>query len=220
MKRAEWRQMERCQSIHIELILGGRASFLRTRYCVTSLTVSAAFSSLPTTLLFHEQLIGVTPSPAFPWFNRADDGMGGRAKVFRGVFVLRGIAAADVPAGEAHSQMDPSVLHFQTLLAAGGARLDVADLIEMGASCLWHDRSPLFLHFFEVFMHELDGHRAFADGRGDALDRIGSHVSRGEYAWTAGLQQERLPGGTPMRRLRQNRAGPDKPLVVPFDLCG
>src|SRR5438034_11832918 len=112
MKRAEWRQMERCQSIHIELILGGRASFLRTRYCVTSLTVSAAFSSLPTTLLFHEQLIGVTPSPAFPWFNRADDGMAGRAQVFRGVFVIGGIAAA------------------------GGARLDVADLFEMGASCL------------------------------------------------------------------------------------
>ena len=86
MKRAEWRQMERCQSIHIELILGGRASFLRTRYCVTSLTVSAAFSSLPTTLLFHEQLIGVTPSPAFPWFNRADDGMAGRAKWFRAPF--------------------------------------------------------------------------------------------------------------------------------------
>ena len=52
----------------------------------TSLTVSAAFSSLPTTLLFHEQLIGVTPSPALPWFNRADDGMAGRAKVFRAPF--------------------------------------------------------------------------------------------------------------------------------------
>src|SRR5439155_14425090 len=88
MKRAEWRQMERCQSIHIELILGGRASFLRTRYCFTSLTVSAAFSSLPTTLLFHEQLIGVTPSPAFPWFNRADDGMAGGAKWFRAPFHL------------------------------------------------------------------------------------------------------------------------------------
>ena len=138
--------------------------------------------------LFHEKLIGVTPSPAFPWFNRADDGMAGRAKVFRGVFVLRGIAAAHVPAGEAHPQVDPAILSFQTLLAAGGARLDVADLIEMGASCLWHDRSPLCLHFFEVFMHELNGHRAFADGGGDALDGVGSDVSRGEYAGAAGLQ--------------------------------
>src|SRR5713101_7241477 len=93
--------------------------------------------------LFHQQLIHVTPSPAFPWFNRADDGMAGRVKVLRGVFVLRGIAAADVPTGEAHSQMDPAVLHFQTLLAAGGARLDVADLVEMGAGLLGHDHTSL-----------------------------------------------------------------------------
>src|SRR5439155_1351469 len=89
--------------------------------------------------LFNQQLIHITPSPTFPWFNRADDGMAGRVKVLRGVFVLRRIAAPDVATGEAHSQMDPAVLHFQTLFAAGGARLDVAGLVEMCAGWLGHD---------------------------------------------------------------------------------
>ena len=67
--------------------------------------------------------------------------MGGRVKVLRGVLVLGGIAAAYMTAGKAHSQVDPAVLHFQTLLAAGGARFDIADLVEMGAVCLGHDRT-------------------------------------------------------------------------------
>src|SRR5207244_2317397 len=97
----------------------------------------------PCSSLFHHQLVHVAPSPTFPWFNGADDGMAGRVKVFRGVLVLRGIAAADVPTDQAHSQMDPAVLHFQTLLAAEGARLDVADLVEMGAGLLGHDHTSL-----------------------------------------------------------------------------
>ena len=47
-------------------------------------------------------------------------------------------------------------------------------------------------------MHELDGHRALADGRGDALDRAGPHVPSGEHAGAAGLQQERLPRRGPV----------------------
>jgi len=67
--------------------------------------------------------------------------MAGRAKMFRGVLVLGRVAAPDVPAGQAHPQMDPAVFHFQTLLAAGGARFDIADLVEMGAVCLRHYRT-------------------------------------------------------------------------------
>ena len=37
---------------------------------------------------------------------------------------------------------------------------------------------------------EGDRHAAFADGRGHALDRAEAHVSAGEYALRAGLQQE------------------------------
>jgi hypothetical protein len=39
-----------------------------------------------------------------------------------------------------------------------------------------------FSHLLEIFVHELNGHRAFADGGGDALDRVGSDISRREYA--------------------------------------
>jgi hypothetical protein len=67
--------------------------------------------------------------------------MVGRAKVFRGVLVLGGVAAPDVPTSQAHPQMDPAVLHLQTLLAAGGARFDIADLVEMSAGYLGHDRT-------------------------------------------------------------------------------
>ena len=83
----------------------------------------------------------ITPSPVFPWLNRADDGMAGRAKMFRGVLVLGGVAAPDVPASQAHPQMDPAVLHLQALLAACSARFDIADLVEMGARGCGHDQT-------------------------------------------------------------------------------
>jgi hypothetical protein len=36
----------------------------------------------------------------------------GLSEVFRGVFVLRGVAAADVAAGRAEAQMNPRIAHF------------------------------------------------------------------------------------------------------------
>jgi hypothetical protein len=35
-------------------------------------------------------------------------------------------------------------------------------------------------HFLQGLLNELDRHRPFADGRGDALDRAGPHVPAGE----------------------------------------
>ncbi len=67
--------------------------------------------------------------------------MAGRAKMFRGVLVLGRVAAPDVPASQAHPQMDPAVLHLQAFLAACGTRLDIADLVEMGARYLPHDQT-------------------------------------------------------------------------------
>ena len=66
----------------------------------------------------------------------------GRAKVFGGMLVLGRVAAADMPVGQAHPQMDPTVLHLQALFTAGGARLDIADLI-VGAGYLGHDSLPI-----------------------------------------------------------------------------
>lgn len=59
--------------------------------------------------------------------------MAGCMKMLRSVFVLGGIAASDVTTGEAHSQMDPAVIHFYTFFADNGAWFHVADLIKMGA---------------------------------------------------------------------------------------
>src|SRR5215218_2838512 len=59
-------------------------------------------------------------------------GLGG---VPAGVPVGRGVAAADLPAGLAHPQVDPAVSRLQALLAAGDlVRLgEVLDLVEVRA---------------------------------------------------------------------------------------
>src|SRR5881628_1124067 len=67
-------------------------------------------------------------------------------------------------------------------------------------------------------MHELNRHRALADGRGDAFDRVGSHITRSEHTGAAGLEQKRLPLAGPVRGLRQRRTGHDEALGVPLDL--
>jgi hypothetical protein len=64
--------------------------------------------------------------------------------VAAGVAIRRRVAAADLPAGEAHPEVDPAVDGLEALLAAGdaGARGDLADLdlIEMGADGHGHER--------------------------------------------------------------------------------
>jgi hypothetical protein len=53
-------------------------------------------------------------------------------EVFRGVLVLRVIAAADMAAGKAKPQVHPVVTHGQALLATvRRPRLDVVDLVKM-----------------------------------------------------------------------------------------
>jgi hypothetical protein len=55
-------------------------------------------------------------------------------KVFGGVFVLGGIATADMPAAQAQAQMDPGVAHLETLFASADVGLDVTNLIGVGAA--------------------------------------------------------------------------------------
>ncbi len=52
-------------------------------------------------------------------------------KVFRRVLVGGRVAAADVPAFQAEAQVDPGRADLQAVLAAVGARRDVADLVEV-----------------------------------------------------------------------------------------
>ena len=68
--------------------------------------------------------------------------MVGRVKVFGGVLVLRGIAAANVPADEAETQMNPAIACLETILAAVRAWSDLLDLIEMRA--VFRSHSLLF----------------------------------------------------------------------------
>jgi len=66
-------------------------------------------------------------------------------EVFSGVLVFSGIATADVPAGFAETQVNPTVMHFETFFAALGLGLGVMVLIEMGAlSHVWF-RPPFTL---------------------------------------------------------------------------
>jgi hypothetical protein len=51
----------------------------------------------------------------------------GLMKMLGGVLVLGAITAADVPTFKAKAEMDPSIAHFETLLAAGAAGLYLAN---------------------------------------------------------------------------------------------
>jgi hypothetical protein len=57
----------------------------------------------------------------------------GGEEVFGGVFVLGGVAAGDVAAGEAGAEMDPCVAEGDTCGADVGLGGDVVDVGEMGA---------------------------------------------------------------------------------------
>jgi hypothetical protein len=59
--------------------------------------------------------------------------MFGGVKMLRGVFVLRGVAAANVTATQAQTQMRPSVAHFEAFFATLGLGFYFLNLIEVGA---------------------------------------------------------------------------------------
>lgn len=84
-------------------------------------------------LSLYDLCIHIAPAPIFVGFNGLDDGVLGLMKVFGRMFVLGLVAAADVPAGEAQTQVNPGFAHFQTFLTARAARRDRADLVQMSA---------------------------------------------------------------------------------------
>jgi hypothetical protein len=77
------------------------------------------------------ELIHEAPAPIFARLNGTHDGVLGIVEMFGGVFVLRGIAAAHVPARQAQSQVNPVIPHFQAFLAAFRVRLHIVDLVHM-----------------------------------------------------------------------------------------
>src|ERR1019366_3983269 len=75
-------------------------------------------------------------------------------------------------------------------------------------------------HVLEALVNELNRHGAFADGRGDALHGAGPHIPGREDTWPAGLQQKRLPRGSPVWGACQIRPGADEPLRIPLNFRG
>jgi hypothetical protein len=68
----------------------------------------------------------------------------GLVKVLGGVLVFRRVAAADMAAFQTQSQVDPRVVHFEALLAAFAARIDLLNFILMGTS-LGHESPQGFV---------------------------------------------------------------------------
>src|SRR4029077_12415601 len=108
---------------------------------------------------------------------------------------------------------------FQSLAATGSRNNDDSLTESRYALTGWQCDCPQDLHLLQILLHKLHRHRPLADGRGDALDRTRSNISRSEYAGTARLQQKRRTPRGP-KRLRQNRTGANKPPRVRLDFFG
>src|SRR5438309_1360498 len=72
---------------------------------------------------FEELVVGIAETPLLAGLQRLDHRMLGGVRVLGGVLVLRGVAAADVTATQAQSQVHPLVADGQAFLAAVAARL-------------------------------------------------------------------------------------------------
>ncbi len=57
-------------------------------------------------------------------------------EVLRGMFVLRVVAAPDVPARHAHAQLDPGIARLQAFFTAVGQRRNILYLANMLTLCI------------------------------------------------------------------------------------
>ena len=93
---------------------------------------SDATYALSPELAGHD-FVDVAPDPGLAGLEGADEGAGGVVEVTGGVFVLRGVAAADVAAGQAKAQVDPGVACLETVLATLLPRVGDFDLGDVWA---------------------------------------------------------------------------------------
>jgi len=94
---------------------------------------------------FELKLVHITPVPALAGLKRFHDRVLRGVEMFRGVLVLRRIAATDMTAAFAYPKMHPIIAHFQALFAALRTRRYLMYLIQMRTLfCL------LFCHFFAL----------------------------------------------------------------------
>jgi hypothetical protein len=76
-------------------------------------------------------LVDIAPAPILARFEGLDDWMSVLVEMLPCVPMRRGVAAADVTAGQAQAQMHPPRANSQAILATIGARDDVTDHVPM-----------------------------------------------------------------------------------------
>lgn len=86
-----------------------------------------------------EHFIEVAPTPTLRRIIAFDDGVLGRVKMFMCVPIGRIVAATDVAAAAANSQMHPRTAALQALFAAFCARVHPLDGREVGTGLMRHD---------------------------------------------------------------------------------
>src|SRR5258708_4422236 len=87
--------------------------------------------------VLYKNFIHITPCEFFARRNRFHDGMAGRLEVFGRVPIFGIIAAANMPAGKAHTQTDPGIPYFYAIFTNGNVlRMNVPYLILVGADFL------------------------------------------------------------------------------------
>jgi hypothetical protein len=87
---------------------------------------------------FH--LIYIAPNPRFSALNRPHQRVLSLMEVLGGMLVLRGIATADLPALQAHAEVDPGIPCFYALFTDVLIGVFNLDVVEMGA--LLRHRGP------------------------------------------------------------------------------
>src|SRR5256885_7555433 len=83
---------------------------------------------------FYVDLVDVAPHPVLAGLHRSNDRMVGLPRVFAGVLVRRGVAAAHGATAQAHAQVDPLVAGRDALGAAIAIRDDTLDRVPVGAA--------------------------------------------------------------------------------------
>jgi hypothetical protein len=106
-----------------------------TQICITVELVRGLTAILePVKRLGQKHFVHVTPAPVLSGFKGLHNGMLGLMKVLGGVFIFGRVTAPDVTADETFPQVNPGIAHFEALLAALAAGLDLADLFDVRTS--------------------------------------------------------------------------------------
>jgi hypothetical protein len=96
----------------------------------------------------ERNLINVTPAPGLTWLGGFHNGMACCVEVFGRVFVLGGVATADMATSQAEPKMHPSVPHCHAFFTAFRVGCDGPNLIKMWASLCRHASSPYLMGCF------------------------------------------------------------------------